>query len=74
MSYQSVDLPTLIADKTRPKDDNNVIEEFKYTQWQDTSPDALTSFDFLEKAGTAKFMRVNIYKLYDMSTIAQHDL
>jgi hypothetical protein len=69
-SYQSVDLPTLIADKSRPKDDKDVLEEFRYSQWQDMSPDALTCFDFLEKAGTAKFLKVNIYKLFDLSTIA----
>jgi hypothetical protein len=47
-----------------------MLEEFKYRQWQDMSPDALTAFAFLEGTGSAKYLKVNIYRMYDFSTNA----
>ncbi len=47
-----------------------MLEEFKYKQWQDLSPDALSAFEFLETSGSAKFLKMNIYRLYDFGTLA----
>jgi hypothetical protein len=41
-----------------------MLEEFRYRQWQDMSPDALTAFAFLESSGSAKYLKVNIYRMY----------
>ena len=54
--------------------DRDILEEVRYKQWQDLSPDALTAFDFLESSGAAKFLKLNIYRLFDVGTLAQHSL
>jgi len=61
-------------DSRRNQLDKDTLEEYKYRQWQDLSPDAMKSFDFLSESGAAKYIKLNIYKLYDFSTLAQHDL
>ena len=54
--------------------DRDMLEEFKYKQWQDVSPDALTGFQYIEESHSRKFVKINVYKLFDFGTAAQSEM
>lgn len=53
--------------------DDDLLEEFRYRQWQDLSPDPLSAFEPLT-SGQHRFLRINVYKLFDFGTPAQAEL
>lgn len=38
------------------------------------STEAASAFDFFESSGSVKFIRLSVFRLYDFSTVAQHQL
>lgn len=55
-------------------EDKDLLEEHRFKQWQDISPDPTTCFEPIENSQPAKFIKLNIYRLYDFGTLAQYDL
>lgn len=53
------------------ENDKDLIEEFNYLSWQDLSPEVQT-FDMFKE--NHKFIKLNIYKLFDFTTFAQWQL
>ena len=65
----SIDMHSLM--NAYEENDKDLIEEFKYLSWQDLSPE-VSSFDIFSK--NHKFIKLNIYKLFDFTTFTQWQL